>query len=625
MASNGNKDSKNISGGGGKDDGDDLKKIPFSKSSTSKTASSESPKSEKDINNNDTFKSPVKPVGKMNAAANLHTFRNNGGGDDNDDDNNNNNSSNGSFLNNIRPKTSNNDTSSLNDGAESSTIKSRNDNNWDESNGDDGPAPGAYEVEGRAVGSLPEWGRRITPPETSQESNRSVRFTDETARSSGTNNPHRTLRGWLSSMRLDQSIGREDSGIITATSVSDAVPIVYPDQIRTSIEIELEQKQQKRRHAIKWFVSTALVTAAIFLVTYFVTNKQGKTSPDTPNFCEEYKNSKDPKDPYVQCNCDDDDEITKKSFFTKSSTMEDYECWYTDLKDKLGLEINNDTSCDANNLALWWLAKAASLKSANQTSKFWSELDTGEFCTHISSTCMPPDAYVTCLPEEGENTTNVNDQNRDQRFYEAYALAVLYYSLNGKDWINTTGWVNDNTESPCDWYGIRCLGDGRDETLSSLDLENNNLIGPFPKEMSRLTHLRNLNLQSNHITGSMPHDFWRNMTNIRFVKLANNKINGTLPEVVDVDDIFEIHYFDISSNLFEGKVPLEFSDYPNLRHFDISNNRLFGFAEAKEKIPSENITSKKNFPRLDVLRMGRNQFNGSMPWNFIKNAGDLGK
>ena len=68
---------------------------------------------------------------------------------------------------------------------------------------------------------------------------------------------------------------------------------------------------------------------------------------------------------------------------------------------------------------------------------------------------------------------------------ELNALAALYEQTGGPHWENSDGWLTNL--SPCVWYGVNCL-EGK---IIELELENNQLTGAIPAEISQFEHLEN--------------------------------------------------------------------------------------------------------------------------------------
>ena len=84
---------------------------------------------------------------------------------------------------------------------------------------------------------------------------------------------------------------------------------------------------------------------------------------------------------------------------------------------------------------------------------------------------------------------------------ERAALIALYNSTNGDDWTDNSGWKTPplhtdgfampGTEGT--WYGIGVSGD----SVTTVDLRGNNLVGSIPKELVSLSNLANLFLSGN--------------------------------------------------------------------------------------------------------------------------------
>lgn len=74
----------------------------------------------------------------------------------------------------------------------------------------------------------------------------------------------------------------------------------------------------------------------------------------------------------------------------------------------------------------------------------------------------------------------------DERKIQRYSLATLYYSTNGDEWENNTGWLSDRNE--CEWWSGDSLGEicSSNGAIVKLDLRENNLVGKIPVEISLL-------------------------------------------------------------------------------------------------------------------------------------------
>jgi hypothetical protein len=87
----------------------------------------------------------------------------------------------------------------------------------------------------------------------------------------------------------------------------------------------------------------------------------------------------------------------------------------------------------------------------------------------------------------------------------------------------------------CEWYGVECWSklNPKPQQVTGLDLMENELAGPIPHGVGALTHLEELNLLGNHLSGQLP------------APLIQQWLSGTLRVVGDASlltDISKIEY-----------------------------------------------------------------------------------
>lgn len=68
------------------------------------------------------------------------------------------------------------------------------------------------------------------------------------------------------------------------------------------------------------------------------------------------------------------------------------------------------------------------------------------------------------------------------------------------------------------------------QMLEHLHLNDNRLSGTLPPSIASLTHLVSLLLGGNLLGGTMQDIAWHDMASLRYLVLASNNLQGTVPE-----------------------------------------------------------------------------------------------
>ncbi|CAD6258637.1 unnamed protein product [Miscanthus lutarioriparius] len=151
--------------------------------------------------------------------------------------------------------------------------------------------------------------------------------------------------------------------------------------------------------------------------------------------------------------------------------------------------------------------------------------------------------------------------------------------------------------------------------LQELDLNWNQLTGMLPRWIGQLTSLVILNLGRNNITGSLPISvgqltgiadklpqwFFDAFSNVRFMNISNNQLNGTLPTDMGSTSLEELY---LSSNQLTGHIPILPS---NISFLNLSNNFLSG--------PLPSAVGSTN---LNQLSLFSNRLTGHISESFCK-------
>jgi hypothetical protein len=163
----------------------------------------------------------------------------------------------------------------------------------------------------------------------------------------------------------------------------------------------------------------------------------------------------------------------------------------------------------------------------------------------------------------------IGDDPRDRA-----ALADFYRATSGAQWVDRTGWLDDNV-SYCVWSGVQCSFDGRVEALVS---DNNGLLGTLPASLGDLTELRTLFIRgARNMGGSVPAALV-NLTRLENLTLSALGITGNLsgtPFAAMFAAMPRLSALDISRSYISGTLPASMSALA-LTHVDMSFSMLSG-------------------------------------------------
>ena len=218
------------------------------------------------------------------------------------------------------------------------------------------------------------------------------------------------------------------------------------------------------------------------------------------------------------------------------------------------------------------------------------------------------------------------------RFVQRYALAVIYFSTNGGNWIECSAGGACPFGSPwlgaddfCSWGGIFCSDDVNISTINLGRSTGNGLVGTLPSELSQIRTLNGLQIENNKISGTIPSElalipsFFElvagknslenplppellskstmkiltleennfkgplpdisSMTSLQMLSLFGNAFTGTIPSYYGTLDGLSLLY--LSNNDLTGTIPYQLGDMPSLAEFLLQDNSLTGTLPAE--------------------------------------------
>jgi hypothetical protein len=196
-----------------------------------------------------------------------------------------------------------------------------------------------------------------------------------------------------------------------------------------------------------------------------------------------------------------------------------------------------------------------------------------------------------------------SDELSDDRLVQRFALATLYYSTDGANWINVGGWLTSTNE--CDWGGsgglqILC---SQEYMVERVYVENNQMMGSIPSELGLLKQLTWLGLSHNELTGSIPSELGL-LNQLTTLHLSYNQLTESLPSELGL--LKQLNGLGLIYNQLTGSLPSELGLLKQLNGLHLYNNDLTG------SIPSE----LGLLIQLTYLSLVNNQLTGSIPSEF---------
>jgi len=209
---------------------------------------------------------------------------------------------------------------------------------------------------------------------------------------------------------------------------------------------------------------------------------------------------------------------------------------------------------------------------------------------------MDPDSAQSKAVTWIESRSDVHDPMPNERLFQRFALASIYYSTQGQTWPRNDFWLTNEHE--CEWFstGVQpCSGDD----FVNLELVDNGLQGVIPDEIVLLSMLQRLDVGINSLSGLFLES---PMDTLLELRLTENLFYGTLP-MTGLLLLPRLEVLDISFNAFSDSFPSQIVRMPSLQVFDCTDNDLTG------QLP----TGIANLTSLEELICSDNPLSGSIP------------
>ncbi|XP_027182356.1 probable LRR receptor-like serine/threonine-protein kinase At3g47570 [Coffea eugenioides] len=144
--------------------------------------------------------------------------------------------------------------------------------------------------------------------------------------------------------------------------------------------------------------------------------------------------------------------------------------------------------------------------------------------------------------------------------------------------------------------------------LENLQLPYNGLNGSIPPGLFNLSALRNIDLNSNLLSGNLPRDLGHRLPKLLAIQLAGNNLGGVIP--VSITNCSQLIILELSTNRFTSSIPDALGDLRLLQFLALYGNNLTSDPTSMELSFITSLTKCKN---LVFLGLGQNSLNGLLP------------
>ena len=216
-----------------------------------------------------------------------------------------------------------------------------------------------------------------------------------------------------------------------------------------------------------------------------------------------------------------------------------------------------------------------------------------------------------------------------ERVQQRYILCVLYHSTAGLFWDTSSSYKGstsflDANADECDWDGVICPEDNT-ETVTGLFLQNANLAGTLPAELAYLKQITYLQIDENpRLVGTIPSNFLSQsfLPGLITLDLSHNSLTGKIPEPTSVSNSLKNVF--VNDNELTGSIPF----------FGGNMKKLYAFNNMLSTFPSDEYASVESLksillfnnsltgtlsqgtwatPNLEVLDVAGNSLVGRIP------------
>jgi Leucine-rich repeat (LRR) protein len=143
---------------------------------------------------------------------------------------------------------------------------------------------------------------------------------------------------------------------------------------------------------------------------------------------------------------------------------------------------------------------------------------------------------------------------------------------------------------------------GPGSNLKELHLPGNQIVGSLPDEFfSQMSSLEMFDASHNLLTGDLPSSLGLLSNNLHTVKLTKNELTGPIPTWLP--RLLKAETIDLDDNQLSGSLPTELGDFKSLKRLNLSKNKIIS------RLPTE----MGRMSNLGELLLSDNNLSGTVP------------
>ncbi|CBI37167.3 unnamed protein product, partial [Vitis vinifera] len=209
--------------------------------------------------------------------------------------------------------------------------------------------------------------------------------------------------------------------------------------------------------------------------------------------------------------------------------------------------------------------------------------------THRAPLFLIPILFLVLLPLKVTSSSTT----------EAEALIKWKNSLISSSLLNSS-WSLTNTGNLCNWTGIACDTTGSVTVINLSETELEGTLAQF--DFGSFPNLTGFNLSSNSkLNGSIPSTIY-NLSKLTFLDLSHNFFDGNITSEIG-GNLGKLEFLNLTDNSFRGPLSSNISRLSKLQNLRLGRNQFSG------SIPEEIGTLSD----LEILEMYNNSFEGQIP------------